>query len=52
MPILNITHQPGRHCASSAISDLVRFHGYVLTEAMCFGIGEGLGIWYLSPSGF
>ena len=51
MPILNITHQPGRHCASSAISDLVRFHGYILTEAMCFGIGEGLGIWYLSPSG-
>jgi hypothetical protein len=51
MPILNVTHYPGRHCASTAISDLIRFHGYLLTEAMCFGIGEGLGIWYLSPSG-
>lgn len=51
MPILNVTHQPGRHCASTAISDLMRFHGNNLSEAMCFGIGEGLGIWYLSPSG-
>ncbi|MEZ4551283.1 MAG: BtrH N-terminal domain-containing protein [Desulfobacterales bacterium] len=50
MTIINITHQPGRHCASTGISDLIRFHGFHLSEAMCFGIGEGLGIWYLSPS--
>jgi len=29
----------------------MRFHGHALSEAMCFGIGGGLGIWYLSPSG-
>ena len=51
MPILNVTHCPGRHCASTGISDLMRFHGNNLSEAMCFGLGAGLGIWYLSPSG-
>lgn len=45
--LLRSTHIPGRHCASSAISDLVRFHGLDLSEAMCFGIGSGLGAWYL-----
>jgi len=49
--MVTITHQTGRHCASTGISDLMRFHGHNLSEAMCFGIGEGLGIWYLSPSG-
>ena len=42
-----ITHRPGRHCASSAIRDLIEFHGTNLTEAACFGIGAGLGITYL-----
>jgi len=42
-----ITHRPGRHCASSAIRDLIEFHGTHLTEAMCFGLGAGLGITYL-----
>lgn len=42
-----ITHRPGRHCASSAIRDLFEFHGTHLTEAMCFGLGAGLGITYL-----
>ena len=51
MNSIKITHKAGRHCASTGISDLLRFHGHHLSEAMCFGIGEGLGIWYLSPSG-
>lgn len=42
-----ITHRPGRHCASSAIRDLIEYHGTSLTEAMCFGLGAGLGITYL-----
>lgn len=31
--------------------DVVRHHGYLLSEAMCFGIGSGLNFFYLtSPS--
>lgn len=51
MILLNAKHHIGHHCASTAISDLIRFHGYSLFEAICFGIEEGLGIWDLSPSG-
>lgn len=40
-------HIAGRHCGSSAIRDLVDFHGITLSEAMCFGLGSGLGITYL-----
>lgn len=40
-------HNPGVHCASTAISDALTFHGHGLTEAMCFGLGCGLGFAYL-----
>ncbi len=46
-------HKPGRHCASTALGDLMNFYGYDLTEPECFGIGEGIGFWYiegLTPS--
>lgn len=47
-----VTHRPGRHCGSSAIRDLLEFHGLNLSEAMCFGLGSGLGITYLTmPEG-
>ena len=29
----------------------MNFHGVQLSEAMCFGIGAGLGIWYLDLAG-
>lgn len=45
MPLIADNHLPGRHCASSGIRDLVEFHGVTISEAMCFGIGAGLGIW-------
>lgn len=51
--IENWKHTPGRHCASTALCDLMNFYGYDLSEPECFGIGEGLGFWYiegLSPS--
>jgi hypothetical protein len=53
--LLNHTHEPGRHCASTSVADLLRYHGLPWGEAMCFGIGGGLGIWYahvpgMSPS--
>lgn len=44
---IEITHRPGKHCGSSAIRDLLEFHGLNLTEAFCFGLGAGLGITYL-----
>ncbi|MGB9734839.1 MAG: BtrH N-terminal domain-containing protein [bacterium] len=51
--INNWKHHPGKHCASSALRDLMQFYGYDLTEPECFGIGEGIGFWYiegLNPS--
>lgn len=42
-----ITHQPGRHCASTAIADVSHFHGLNWSEAFCFGLGGGLGLFYL-----
>ena len=47
-PVIAIPHRPGRHCGSSAIRDLLEFHGTALTEAMCFGLVSGLGITYLT----
>lgn len=40
------THQPGNHCGSTALADLARFHGLPWSEAMCFGLGGGLGLFY------
>jgi hypothetical protein len=42
-----VTHRPGRHCASTAIADVSRFHGLNWSEAFCFGLGGGLGLFYL-----
>ena len=45
--LLPVQHHPGRHCASTALCNMVNFHGMAFSEALCFGIGAGLGIWYL-----
>ncbi len=39
-------HTPGIHCGSTALRDLLRFNGIDLSEAMCFGLGSGLGFYY------
>jgi hypothetical protein len=44
---IDIAHHPGRHCASTALCNLVNFHGIQWSEALCFGIGCGPGIWYI-----
>lgn len=49
--LLKATHTPGRHCASTALADLVNFRGIEWSEARCFGIGCGLGIWYFRGEG-
>jgi hypothetical protein len=51
MVLIPVRHHPGRHCASTGIRDLVNFHRISWSEAMCFGIGAGLGIWYLDLAG-
>ncbi|MDI6797049.1 MAG: DUF4872 domain-containing protein [Desulfatibacillaceae bacterium] len=49
--IIAPSHTPGRHCASSGMADLVNHHGIDWSEALCFGIGMGLGLWYLGFEG-
>lgn len=49
--VLDHAHAPGRHCASTAVADLLRYHGLPWGEALCFGIGGGLGIWYAALPG-
>jgi hypothetical protein len=43
-------HIPGIHCGSAAIRNIMKFYGYDLSEAMCFGLGSGMGFFYtVSP---
>lgn len=41
-------HIPGKHCASTALRDVMEYKGHRLSEEMCFGIGAGLGFFYLT----
>jgi hypothetical protein len=44
-------HRPGQHCGSTALADALRVQGVHLSEAMAFGLGAGLGFYYLvSPA--
>ena len=40
-------HRPGVHCGSTALCDALRARGLDLSEPMAFGLGAGLGFWYL-----
>ncbi len=42
----HFSHTPGIHCGSTAMSDLLRHIGLDYSEAMCFGLGSGLGFYY------
>lgn len=44
-------HRPGVHCGSTAMADVLRHQGHDLSEAMCFGLGAGLGLAYLRDFG-
>lgn len=50
--IPNWYHKRGRHCASTAIRDAMRFWGVPISEAFCFGLGRGLGAFYLKNHSF
>jgi hypothetical protein len=40
-------HRPGVHCGSTALADALRVRGLDISEAMAFGLGAGLGFFYL-----
>jgi hypothetical protein len=39
-------HTPGNHCGSTSMRDLLSHAGLNMSEAMCFGLGSGLGFFY------
>jgi len=41
-------HVPGNHCGSTALRNLLGFHGIELSEEMAFGLGAGAGFYYLT----
>ncbi|HWN72690.1 MAG TPA: BtrH N-terminal domain-containing protein [Solirubrobacterales bacterium] len=40
-------HTPGNHCGSTALRNLLAFHGVEISEEMAFGLGAGAGFYYL-----
>ncbi len=44
--ISGFVHHPGAHCESTAIRDILAFHGLKLSEPMVFGLSSGLGFIY------
>lgn len=52
-----VKHYPGRHCTSTALCNLVNYQGLQWSEDLCFGLGAGLGFYFInfpgsSPSRF
>jgi hypothetical protein len=50
-------HVPGNHCGSTALRNLLAFHGLELSEEMALGLGAGISFYYVviegsSPSRF
>jgi hypothetical protein len=45
------THQPGNHCGSTALRNLLAFHGAYVTEEMAFGLGAGASFFYVAIDG-
>ncbi|HEU4392505.1 MAG TPA: BtrH N-terminal domain-containing protein [Solirubrobacterales bacterium] len=41
-------HKPGNHCGSTALRNLLAFHGVELSEEMAFGLGAGACFYYLT----
>jgi hypothetical protein len=41
-------HTPGHHCGSTALRNLLAFHGAQISEEMAFGLGAGACFYYVS----
>ncbi len=44
-------HIPGLHCGSVALRDVSSYFGFEFSEDMCFGLGSGLGFYYIVDKG-
>ncbi|HZK16584.1 MAG TPA: BtrH N-terminal domain-containing protein [Solirubrobacterales bacterium] len=44
-------HVPGQHCGSTALRNLLRFHGAEISEEMAFGLGAGACFYYVTIEG-
>lgn len=44
-------HVPGNHCGSTALRNLLAFHGLELSEELAFGLGAGACFYYLALDG-
>jgi hypothetical protein len=42
------THTPGHHCGSTALRNLLAFHGAEISEEMAFGLGAGACFYYVT----
>jgi hypothetical protein len=41
-------HTPGHHCGSTALRNLLAFHGVAISEEMAFGLGAGACFYYVA----
>jgi hypothetical protein len=44
--VKNFVHRLGVHCESTALRNILEFHGFKFSEPMIFGLGSGLGFGY------
>lgn len=44
-------HVPGNHCGSTAVRNLLAFHGLELSEEMAFGLAAGACFYYIAIDG-
>jgi butirosin biosynthesis protein H-like/uncharacterized protein DUF4872 len=42
------THTPGHHCGSTALRNLLAFHGTEISEELAFGLGAGACFYYVT----
>jgi Butirosin biosynthesis protein H, N-terminal/Domain of unknown function (DUF4872) len=44
-------HVPGNHCGSTALRNLLAFHGLQMSEEMALGLGAGISFYYVTLDG-
>ena len=44
-------HVPGHHCGSTALRNLLAFHGTEISEEMALGLGAGVSFYYVALDG-
>jgi Butirosin biosynthesis protein H, N-terminal/Domain of unknown function (DUF4872) len=49
--VAGFRHRPGHHCGSTALRNLLAFHGVELSEEMAFGLGAGACFYFVPMDG-